>query len=78
MKDFLDIWFLSRQFDFEGRILAEAVAKTFSTRGTKIPSKPIPFTSDFAKDETKAVQWRAFIRRNKLSDTTEDFSEVVS
>jgi hypothetical protein len=25
MKDFYDIWLLSRQFDFDGRILAEAI-----------------------------------------------------
>lgn len=78
MKDFFDIRLLSRQFDFEGRILAEAVTKTFSTRGTKIPSTPIAFTRTFAEDATKTVQWRAFIRRNRLMDTPEDFAEIIT
>src|SRR4030042_5097637 len=33
MKDFFDIWLMSRQFDFDGIILAEAITKTFSTLG---------------------------------------------
>lgn len=78
MKDFFDIRLLSRQFDFEGRTLAEAIAKTFSTRGTTIPSSPIAFTRAFSEDDTKAVQWRAFIHNNKLSDTPEDFAEIIS
>ena len=78
MKDFFDIRLLSGQFNFDGRTLAEAVAKTFATRGTKIPSSPIAFTLAFAEDATKAVQWRAFIRRNRLADTPGDFAEIIS
>ncbi|MEE8210918.1 MAG: nucleotidyl transferase AbiEii/AbiGii toxin family protein [Acidiferrobacterales bacterium] len=36
MKDFYDIWFLARQFDFDGRILTKAILKTFATRGTTL------------------------------------------
>ena len=32
MKDFCDIWVLSRTFDFKGEILAEAIVKTFENR----------------------------------------------
>ncbi len=78
MKDFFDIRLLSRQFNFDGRTLAEAIAKTFATRGTKIPSSPIAFARAFAEDATKAVQWRAFIRRNRLADTPGDFAEIIS
>ena len=78
MKDFFDIRLLSRGFDFEGRTLAEAIAKTFSTRGTTIPSSPIAFTRAFAEDGTKAVRWRAFIHRNRLAGTPEDFAEIIS
>ncbi len=34
MKDFYDIWLLSRQFDFAGERLAEAIRLTFNRRGT--------------------------------------------
>ena len=38
----------------------------------------IAFTRAFAEDATKAVQWRAFIRRNRLADTPGDFAEIIS
>jgi len=48
MKDFFDIWLLSRQFDFEGQRLAAAIEKTFSTRATDIQSEPIALTISLA------------------------------
>lgn len=34
MKDFYDIWLLSRQYEFDKRMLAEAVSLTFENRDT--------------------------------------------
>ena len=77
MKDFFDIWLLSRQFDFDGKTLAEAIVKTFSTRGTEIPSSPGPLSETFSADATKATQWRGFIRKSRLTDTPQDFRKIV-
>ena len=77
MKDFFDIWLMSRQFDFDGTILVEAITKTFSTRGTKIPAEPLALTDAFAEDTTKATQWRGFVRRNRLSEAPKDLAEVI-
>jgi predicted nucleotidyltransferase component of viral defense system len=77
MKDFFDLWLLSRAFDFDGATLAEAILKTFSTRGTKIPAEPIALTDAFAEDATKAAQWRGFLRRNRLSEAPKDLTEVI-
>jgi len=77
MKDFFDIWLMSRQFDFDGAILAEAITKTFSTRGTRIPAEPLALTDAFAQDATKAAQWRGFLRKNRLSEVPKDLSEVI-
>ena len=33
MKDYYDIGYLSRKFDFKGEILADALKKTFDNRG---------------------------------------------
>jgi hypothetical protein len=77
MKDFFDIWVMSRQFDFNGVTLAEAILKTFSTRGTKIPAKPLALADAFAKDTSKAAQWRGFLRRNRLSEAPKDLMEVI-
>ena len=43
MKDHFDIWTLSRQFDFDGETLCDAIGKTFSNRGTTlVPFPPTP------------------------------------
>jgi len=77
MKDFFDIWLMSRQFDFDGTVLAEAITKTFSTRGTKIPAEPLALTDAFAEDAAKATQWRGFFRRNRLSEAPKDLAKVI-
>lgn len=78
MKDFFDIWLMLGQFDFDGATLSAAITKTFSTRGTSIQSEPITLTSTFAKDTEKAVQWRGFIRKNRLTDVPQNFPEVIT
>jgi len=77
MKDFFDIWLILRHFDFQGRKLAEAISKTFSTRGTNIQSEPTALTASFAEDTAKAAQWRGFIRKNRLKDVPQNLVEVV-
>ena len=37
MKDFYDIWLLSRQCDFDGATLQKAIIATFQKRATPIP-----------------------------------------
>jgi predicted nucleotidyltransferase component of viral defense system len=39
VKDFYDIWLLSREYQFEGDTLARAIAATFARRKTEIPSE---------------------------------------
>ena len=78
MKDFFDIWLMSRQFDFEGSILAEAISKTFSTRGTNIQAVPVALMNTFAEDTAKAAQWRGFVRKNRLVDVPQNLVEVVA
>ncbi len=77
MKDFFDIWLMSRQFDYNGATLSKAILKTFSTRGTKIPAEPLALMDAFAKDTTKAAQWRGFLRKNRLSEAPKDLTEVI-
>jgi predicted nucleotidyltransferase component of viral defense system len=77
MKDFFDIWLLSQQFDFEGKRLAAAIDKTFSTRGTIIQSEPNSLTNSFAEDPIKVTQWRGFIRKIRLTNVPQDFREVI-
>lgn len=77
MKDFYDIWLLSRQFDFKGQTLATAIRKTFANRKIKIPSRPMAFEESFGRDQAKKTQWQAFIHKSKLEDVSADFADVV-
>jgi predicted nucleotidyltransferase component of viral defense system len=63
MKDFYDIWILSKSFDFAGDRLSRAIAATFARRETAIPvDLPDALTPAFANDEQKQRQWSAFVR----------------
>lgn len=76
MKDYFDIWTLSRQFNFDGLVLTDAIMKTFSNRGTKIVAEPVGLTGKFAGDPAKKAQWRGFIRKSRL-DVPQDLGEVL-
>lgn len=75
MKDFYDIWLLSRQFDFVGENLAEAIRLTFNRRGTLFPDVIVAFSEVFV--ENKQTQWAAFHKRLRQDHVPQDFSEVV-
>jgi len=77
MKDFYDIWFLSRRFDFKGKTLIEAIEKTFEKRKTPFISEPSIFNPTFMKDDTKQAQWQGFIKKTKLIDAPTSFEDVA-
>ncbi len=76
MKDFYDIWLLSRQFDFNGKELAEAIRLTLEHRGTEIPEVITAFTKAFI--DAKQVQWKAFYKRLAQGHVPDDFGVVVA
>ncbi|MBN1459588.1 MAG: nucleotidyl transferase AbiEii/AbiGii toxin family protein [Armatimonadetes bacterium] len=78
MKDFYDIWLLSRQFEFSGERLCQAISATFSRRKTPLPTGvPVALSPEFAADPGKQTQWRAFVRRSRLTPEA-DLSDVVA
>ena len=77
MKDFYDIWLLSKHFDFNGHVLAEAITKTFKIRRTEIPAQPSVFKKSFSEDQTREIQWRAFLRKAVLAGTLHSFYDVM-
>lgn len=67
MKDFYDVWTLTRQFRFSGPLLCAAIRATFDRRKTALPEQlPLALSSEFTEDRQKLTQWRAFIRKGKL------------
>ena len=78
MKDFYDVWLLSRLFEFDGRTLCNAIRNTFRRRSTPLPGGlPMVFTDEFRKDAQKQTQWRAFVRKSKPEDVSGDFDAVI-
>ena len=76
MKDFYDIWLLSRRFDFDGAELAEAVRLTFERRGTALPAEIEAFTEPFIS--AKQTQWAAFRKRLGQDHVLASFGEIVA
>lgn len=74
MKDFFDLWFLSRHTDFDGAILSEAIRVTFMRRHTQLPvGIPLPLSDTFA--EANSTQWRSFLNKNSMAQTP--FAQVI-
>ncbi|OXU14490.1 nucleotidyl transferase AbiEii/AbiGii toxin family protein [Sedimentisphaera salicampi] len=69
MKDFYDVYQLAGEFEFDGKLLAQAIQTTFKRRGTVIPEGlPTAFTKEFYEDKLKLRQWEAFISKNSLKE----------
>jgi len=78
MKDYYDIWLLSRQFEFNGERVCQAISATFSRRKTPLPTGvPAALSAEFAADPGKQTQWRAFVRRSRLAPEAE-LNDVVA
>jgi predicted nucleotidyltransferase component of viral defense system len=72
MKDFYDLALLCRMYQFEGQSLSEAVSATFRHRGTAIEPEPIGLTQAYSDDPSRAIQWRAFVRRSRFGEEAGD------
>lgn len=77
MKDFFDIYTLANQFGFDAEVVCIAIQKTFANRGTLLQVEPFVFSSQFAENPTKQLQWSAFVRKSKLGDQPRAFSDVI-
>ena len=76
MKDFFDLWVLLHDPTMDDAELQRAIQATFARRQTAIPGEhPIGLSDAFAEDTAKQVQWRAFLKKNRLDAM--DLSVVV-
>jgi predicted nucleotidyltransferase component of viral defense system len=75
MKDFYDIWLLSRQFNFDGAILAESIRLTFKQRGTELITEIDAFSESFI--DQKQSYWISFYKRLNQDHVPASFREVV-
>jgi hypothetical protein len=78
MKDFYDLWLVSRLFDFDGATLSRALRNTLDRRATALKGAlPTALTSEFHDDRLKRTQWRAFVRRSRPDDAPAELEPVV-
>jgi hypothetical protein len=78
MKDFYDIWLMSRLFEFHLGTLCKAIRDTFGRRKTGIPGgAPLALTEEFWGDSQKRTQWNAFLRKARPEDAEQDFEKLV-
>ena len=75
MKDYYDIYYLANKFDFDGKVLAEALKKTFENRGHTFTIEQFEQVMSFADDSAMQKKWKAFCR--KIDTQTDDFSTVL-
>ncbi len=80
LKDFYDLWYLATHFDFDGMLLAEAVAATFERRETELPSQlPIALTPAYYEDASNKAQWQKFVSKSNLpADQTPSFEAIIN
>lgn len=77
MKDYFDLWVLSRYTNFDGDTLRRAIRATFDRRKTALPTDaPFGLTDRFVHDAHKQTQWQAFLGKNKLEAL--NLEEVVA
>jgi predicted nucleotidyltransferase component of viral defense system len=78
MKDFYDIWVLSRTMTFSLHGLSQAIRYTFQRRQTSVPtSAPVALTAAFYGDPIHIRQWGAFVRRIGEAALADDFARVA-
>ena len=75
MKDYYDIYYLANKFDFDGKVLAEALEKTFENRRHTFTVEQFEQVMDFDRDGAMQKKWKAFIR--KIDTKTDDYSTVL-
>ena len=75
MKDFYDIYYLSKMFGFDGRKLQEAISETLQNRGTSYNRNSMQQIAGFVNDSEMVAKWKRALKDIKNPDLS--FDEVV-
>lgn len=75
MKDYYDIYYLANKFDFDGKMLSEALRRTFSNREHNFTAEQFEQVMGFDDDATMQKKWKAFVR--KIDTKIDDYSTVL-
>lgn len=79
MKDYFDIWTLSRTLSFNGAQLRAAIESTFARRQSAIPaSVPVGLSDEFSQNELKYSQWQGFVKKRQQMEILPGLREIVA
>ncbi len=76
MKDFYDIYYLARTFDFEGAKLRAAIFETLKKRETPYDRDSFKRILALSEDEDIQKRWRYFLKN--IKDDTLEFEVVIA
>ena len=75
MKDFYDIYYLAKTFDFEGAKLRAAIFETLKKRETPYDRDSFKRILALSEDEDMQKRWRYFLKN--IKDDTLEFAVVI-
>ena len=75
MKDYYDIYYLSKHFEFDSEILSEAMRKTFANRNHSFSKEQFDQVMQFGTNPEMKKKWHFFARKININDV--DFEEVM-
>ena len=75
MKDFYDIYYLAKTFDFDGAKLQAAIFETLQWRGTHYDTNSFKRVVSLAADTDMQKRWKYFLKT--IKDDTLEFSAVI-
>lgn len=77
MKDFYDVWLLSRRFEFETETLRTAIYQTFERRKSELPKSVNELFSP-ERVEAMSPRWTQYRKKQGLEHSPATFAEVVN
>ncbi|MCM1262513.1 MAG: nucleotidyl transferase AbiEii/AbiGii toxin family protein [Butyrivibrio sp.] len=75
MKDFYDIYYLARTFDFDGAKLQTAISRTLEQRGTPYARDSFKRILALTEDVDMQKRWKFFLKN--IKDNALEFSVVI-
>lgn len=76
MKDYYDILYLSRKFDFSASTLIEAISQTFINRSRHYGIEQFDRLMALSSDSSMSKKWTAFLK--KIKTTEVDFQNALA
>lgn len=75
MKDFYDIDFLSRTFNYDGNILKKAILATLNERGTRYDTNTMNSVINLISNGDLLIKWNRFLKTIHIEEV--EFRDVV-